>query len=255
MKKFILRFFITLFICTNLLANSWIRVNQLGYTLDGKKVAVLISKDDLSVTSFQIVDAISEKIVHRFKKVLSTGRWQNFNSTFRLDFSDFRREGVFYIKVNEIKSPIFRISKNVYNGSADFILQYIRQQQCGYNPFLKDSCHTQDGFIVYHPEKEGEHIDVVGGWHDASDYLRYVTTSATTTFQLMFAYYLNPYAFDDNFDSSGNPGSDGIPDVLNSAILLIHAGTHPDRKDKFYLRLEKLIDLLKSLGYEFGSLN
>lgn len=198
-------------------SNSWIRINQLGYEPGAVKVAVLISEENIQLKSFQILDAVTDKVVFKSNKVFSEGQWQKFQSTFRLNFSEFNKEGVYYIKVGKIKSPIFRIANGLYNGSADFLLQYIRQQQCGYNPFLKDSCHTHDGFIVYHPEKEGKHIDVVGGWHDASDYLRYVTTSATTTFHLLFAYYKNPQAFQDKYDASGNFGSDGIPDVLNSA--------------------------------------
>lgn len=200
------------------LSNSWIRINQLGYEPDGIKIAVLISEEKIFIKSFQICDAVTDKVVFKTNKISNEGSWQKFNSTFRLNFSEFRREGIYYIKVGTIKSPIFKLEKGIYNGSADFLLQYIRQQQCGYNPFLKDSCHTHDGFIIYHPEKEGEHIDVVGGWHDASDYLRYVTTSATTIFQLLFAYYKNPDAFQDLYDANGNKGSDGIPDVLNSAI-------------------------------------
>ena len=46
----------------------------------------------------------------------------------------------------------------------------MRQQRCGYNPYLVDSCHVDDGYIVYHPTKTGERIDVTGGWHDATDY-------------------------------------------------------------------------------------
>ena len=41
---------------------------------------------------------------------------------------------------------------------------------------------------------------------------------------------------------------------LNGFILLVHIGTHPDRKDKFYLLLPKLIDELKARGYEFALL-
>ena len=40
-------------------------------------------------------------------------------------------------------------------------------------------------------------------------------------------------------------------DGLNGFLLLLHIGTHPDRKDKFYLRLEELTDRLSSLGYGF----
>lgn len=39
---------------------------------------------------------------------------------------------------------------------------------------------------------------------------------------------------------------------LNGAIMLIHLGTHPDRTDKFYQYLEKLIIQLKDKGYNFG---
>jgi peptidoglycan/xylan/chitin deacetylase (PgdA/CDA1 family) len=38
---------------------------------------------------------------------------------------------------------------------------------------------------------------------------------------------------------------------LKGAILLIHLGTHPDRKDKFYDRLGIIIDELRSRGYQF----
>ena len=41
---------------------------------------------------------------------------------------------------------------------------------------------------------------------------------------------------------------------LNGFILLIHIGTDPDRKEKFYFRLEELIIYLKKKGYKFKSL-
>ncbi|MEK7250677.1 MAG: glycoside hydrolase family 9 protein, partial [Bacteroidota bacterium] len=113
--------------------------------------------------------------------------------------------------------PNFRINYDVYRGTTDFLLNYMRQQRCGYNPFLKDSCHTRDGYIIYHPALDSAFIDVVGGWHDASDYLQYVTTSANAVFQMLFAYQQNPKAFGDRFNAAGLPGSNGIPDVLDEA--------------------------------------
>jgi len=43
------------------------------------------------------------------------------------------------------------------------------------------------------------------------------------------------------------------PDIhgLNGFILLVHIGTHPDRKDKFYLWLGPLLNALKGKGYRF----
>jgi len=91
----------------------------------------------------------------------------------------------------------------------------MRQQRCGYNPYLKDSCHTHDGYVVYSPTADSAHIDARGGWHDAADYLQYVATSANATYQMLFALSENPDAFSDRYLASGDPGSDNLPDVLN----------------------------------------
>ena len=41
------------------------------------------------------------------------------------------------------------------------------------------------------------------------------------------------------------------PHGLNGFILLLHIGTHPDRQDKFYGKLEELLSGLQELGYRF----
>jgi len=47
-----------------------------------------------------------------------------------------------------------------------------------------------------------------------------------------------------NYEKQNNAG-------LNGFIMLIHIGTHPERKDKFYVHLESLINKLKDKGYNF----
>ncbi|MBI2428249.1 MAG: glycoside hydrolase family 9 protein [Ignavibacteriales bacterium] len=199
-------------------AQSFIRINQLGYTPHSTKVAVLLSKDSkLSVPIFTVHNALTDRVVYSSTHAQSYGAYAAFASTFRLDFSSFNQHGAFYIRVDSIYSPVFRIAEHVYDNSADFLLNYMRQQRSGYNPYLNDSCHTHDGFIIYHPTLDSTHINVSGGWHDASDYLQYVTTSATATYQMMFAYQRNPHAFGDSFGANGRPGSNNIPDILDEA--------------------------------------
>lgn len=41
---------------------------------------------------------------------------------------------------------------------------------------------------------------------------------------------------------------------LNGFILLLHLGVHPNRKDKFYDLLNRLISELRSRGYRFSML-
>jgi endoglucanase len=201
------------------IADSWIRVNQLGYLPSATKVAVLAAKKDMGAPSFSVHDARTNKVVYKSNKVKPYGAYTAFTHTYRLNFSGFTKPGTYYLKVNGTRSPDFLIDQKVYDQSADFVLRYMRQQRCGFNPFLRDSCHTKDGFAVFHPNpaRDSSYVDATGGWHDASDYLQYVTTSANATFQMLFAYQQNPEAFGDAFLANGLPGKNGIPDILDEA--------------------------------------
>ncbi len=200
--------------------NAWIRINQLGYLEQDRKVAVLVSKTPLSVHQFELHDALTQQTVYTGEKIRQFGSYAAFETGFRLDFSDFSAPGAYYVQAGNIQSPVFRIANDVYAGTADFILQYMRQQRCGYNPFLRDSCHTRDGYVIYNPDraKDSTWIDVTGGWHDASDYLQYLPTSANATFQLLFAYEQHPESFGDHYDAAGRPGANCVPDVLDEAF-------------------------------------
>ena len=198
-------------------AGSWIRINQLGYIPSSTKVAVYLSEDPAGVDFFELVDVFTGRTVFRSDKVRRTGVLGRMKSTCRLDFSGFTKPGAYYIKAGETRSEVFPIGSQVYDGAADFVLNYMRQQRCGSNPTYKDSCHTHDAIIVGHPDplKDSTHLDVVGGWHDASDCLQYTTTSANAIYQMMFAYRMNPEAFLDNYLADGKPGRNGIPDIVD----------------------------------------
>jgi hypothetical protein len=93
----------------------------------------------------------------------------------------------------------------------------MRQQRSGFNPFLNDSCHTHDGYTLYAPVPDSTHIDVVGGWHDASDYLQYSATTANAVYHLLAAWRDFPRVFADQCQSNGRPGANRQPDVLDEA--------------------------------------
>ncbi|MBN1819441.1 MAG: glycoside hydrolase family 9 protein [Prolixibacteraceae bacterium] len=195
--------------------NSWIRINQLGYLPESVKVAVFISEEKIILTEFTIQDQqTGEEVFRGTVKTYDASEW-GMASAYRLDFSKFEKSGTYFLKAGNTLSPEIKINTNVYSGTADFILNYMRQQRCGFNPFLKDSCHLHDGIIVDHPTRSGEKIDVTGGWHDATDYLQYTTTSANALYQMMFAYKKHPEVYNDNFQANGLPGINGIPDILD----------------------------------------
>lgn len=196
---------------------EWVRINQLGYLPKATKVAVLMSDQPITVNHFTLVDAFTGKVAYTSNHVQAMGAMGNMKATFRLRFSDFTQPGTYYIKVGQSRSEIFPINGQVYRGTSDFVLNYMRQQRCGWNPYIQDSCHQKDARIKYHPTKEGQHIDVRGGWHDAADLLQYTPTSANAIYQLLFAYQQNPSAFADHYQANGMPGANGIPDIIDEA--------------------------------------
>lgn len=202
-------------------AGSWIRVNQIGYLPEATKVAVFMSDETAQINGFELVDAFTGEVAFSSSAVRPTGVLGRMKTTCRLDFSGLKTSGAYYIKVlssgGEIRSETFPVGAGVYDGAADLVLNYMRQQRCGWNPFFKDSCHRKDGIIVGHPDprKDSTFLDVTGGWHDASDCLQYTTTSANAIYQMMFAYQSNPEAFSDNHLADGTPGRNGIPDIVD----------------------------------------
>jgi endoglucanase len=197
--------------------SSWIRVNQLGYTPAGSKVAVWCSKTSNTVSNFEVVDAATQKTIYTHTAGPAFGAYGPFTQTYRLDFSAFKLTGRFFLKAGKARSPVFTVNDNVYKGTADFCLRYMRQQRSGFNPFLKDSCHTHDGYTLYGPMPDSTHIDATGGWHDASDYLQYSSTSANATWHLLAAYRDFPQIFTDTKAANGLDGKNGIADVLDEA--------------------------------------
>ncbi|WP_426326904.1 glycoside hydrolase family 9 protein [Pedobacter sp. R-06] len=199
---------------------SWIRINLLGYPTESIKVAVWASKTGEIPAQFEIIAKETNQIVYTSTNIKSFGSYGPFSQTARLNFSDFKRAGSFYLRANGIVSPLLLINNNVYESTADFCLQYMRQQRSGFNPYLKDSCHTHDGFVLYGAKagiKDSTHFDASGGWHDASDYLQYSTTSANAAYHLLMAYRDFPQVFSDRQQANGLDGKNGLADVLDEA--------------------------------------
>ncbi len=222
MLRMLCYFLCCLFFISSLFASdsTWIRINQLGYLPKSSKMAVWCSKNSKKPIHFLLIDATTKKVVFTGNTSNNFGKYGPFIATSRLDFSSFSKQGKYFIRVAKTISPIFEINETVYNGTADFCLQYMRQQRSGFNPFLKDSCHTYDGYTMYGNSiglKDSTHIDATGGWHDASDYLQYSSTSANATYHLLMAYRDFPNVFEDQYLWNGLYGKNNRADVLDEA--------------------------------------
>jgi endoglucanase len=243
---------------------GFIRINLLGYFPGSSKTAVWCSKEGKTIEEFYLVDTVSKKKVYKNTAGKNYGSYGPFKQTQRLIFSAFIKPGSYYIEAGTERSPVFKIDDDVYKGAANFCLRYMRQQRSGFNPFLKDSCHTQDGYILYGAMagiKDSTHVDVVGGWHDASDYLQYAATSANATYHLLAACRDFPKVFPDEKLANGSDGKNGLPDVFDEAkwgvdwLLKMHPSDDVmfnqvgDDRDHMGMRIPKE-DSFYGKGYE-----
>lgn len=198
-------------------AENVFRINSVGYLPDDIKVSVFMG--DHHPGAEEIVIVAPDGSETRPDCVVAVPSWQDGLMSARIYFSSKNEQGTYTLKGAGAKPVKFYIGSDAYsrNNLNELPLYYLRQQRCGYNPVHDELCHQKDGFLVLSGDRDGEHFDVRGGWHDASDYLQYLTTSANTVYHMLFAYKMNPQVWGDSFDAMGRKGANGIPDILDEA--------------------------------------
>jgi endoglucanase len=205
----------------------YVRVNQVGYQTADTKIAIAFARVAMP-GKFNLIDAGNSQVVFEGNALAVSGRWGQFQHHAELDFSAFKTPGRYYVRFGASESPQFSISANAYTDLPDQLLEFMRQQRCGYNPWLDAVCHSFDGRTAYGSMPAGTYLDARGGWHDAGDLLKYLLTSSNATAQMLLAYHVGhrpsprlrrtqPVIFQDRFNDLGQPGANGIPDILDEA--------------------------------------
>lgn len=149
-----------------------------------------------------------------------------------VDISSVTTEGSYYLLdvTNNVRSPIFKISQNVYNDILKTVIKTFYYQRSG---TAKLATHAgtcwEDSISYFRPNQDSnaesllryqspniypsKKIDLSGGWFDAGDTNKYTTFAVEPISQLLMAYDEKPQIFTDNYNipESGN----GIPDILD----------------------------------------
>ena len=208
---------------------AFIRINQVGYLPADEKKAIAFSKTPLE-GDFILLDAGTRREVYRAPlKSVPAPVWGGvFPFYYELDFSAFKQTGKNLLQVENGGAISREFAVGAYPAYQEDLLFFMRQQRCGYNPFLDMVCHKRDGRSFYAPIPDGSFVDASGGWHDAGDQLKYLITASNATARMMLAYELEKNKFGDKTDDLGRPMQNGIPDVLDEAkwgldwILKLH---------------------------------
>jgi hypothetical protein len=204
---------------TAIAKDIYIRVNELGYRPNDPKIAAALGRAALPA-KFQIIDAKSGRTAFEGQPRHLAEAWGQFTHHAELDFSPLKEDGDYFIQVAGAKSSRFRLAQNVYASLPDQLLEFMRQQRCGYNPWVDAVCHSFDGRSVDGPLPPGTYLDARGGWHDAGDQLKYLLTGSNATAQMLLAYQLGSedgQRFADLVNELGQPVPNGIADLLDEA--------------------------------------
>jgi hypothetical protein len=194
-----------------------LRINLLGYLEDDSKVAVAFSHRPIEA-AFALVDGTTAEVVFVGTLQPSAAEgWGTFAHYYEADFSGFDVPGRYYLRVGDQRTPHFAIGRDAYGKAHEDLLGFMRQQRCGYNPFLDMVCHQRDGRSFYGTMPDSTFVDVTGGWHDAGDQLKYLITGSNATARMLLAYELAGDRFGDVTNQLGQTGPNGIPDVLDEA--------------------------------------
>jgi hypothetical protein len=217
---------------------GFIRASQFGYRPQDTKIALAFAKSALP-DAFEVFVAGSDTVAFAGKaKPVSGVKWGGFENHAELDFSPLKVPGRYVVRVGGSKSLPFAIGAEVYGELPGQLLEFMREQRCGYNPWLDAVCHPFDGRTAYGPLTNGTYLDARGGWHDAADLLKYLLTSGNATAQMLLAYEVwsprstadsprstvhGPQStvhnsqMADTVNALGQPYPNGIPDLLDEA--------------------------------------
>ncbi|WP_419886398.1 glycoside hydrolase family 9 protein [Paenibacillus sp. B-A-8] len=190
-----------------------ITVNQIGYPVDGEKIAVFSG----SGHDFRIVNVDSGDVV--FEGVSGAERFDEASgvTVHTGVFSEVSATGRYRIEQAEgIASASFIISDKPYHELQQGLLKAFYYYRCGVElteeyagDWKHKACHTAEGIVYGQTDLR---LDCSGGWHDAGDYGKYSGPGAKAIADLLLAYELYPSAF---VSAIPIPESDGhTPDIL-----------------------------------------
>lgn len=215
-----------------------IRVSQVGYLPEDRTKGASIGYYlgslgalEANVQGCSVIDEQSGQIVFSGPTQLKSDYpWLYGQSLWHCPFGELTQPGEYSVFVPGVgRSLRFRISDDVYQLPVRLMLRTYYHHRCGQalssdvTPYHRPACHTGQQEACFHPDfvdtplYSGENpescVDLSGGWHDASDYGKYVPTATSAMFNLLFAYEMWPSRLG-KLDLGIKNKTPGVPDLL-----------------------------------------
>lgn len=198
--------------CSQINETTYIRLNQVGFRPEELKTAIILSKTPFESKTFRIKKSGDESEVFSDSITLLPKKLnEEIPFAALINFTSLSSNGEYFIEYDKVKSYRFRIDETIFNSVRDSLSLFFKVQRCGpTNPLLHKVCHLQDATKVI-GYLDSSSVDLTGGWHDAGDYIKFLYTTAFTTYMFLFSYEFDPQKFSFDLDN------DSVPDILQEA--------------------------------------
>ncbi|MEK7392310.1 MAG: glycoside hydrolase family 9 protein, partial [Fibrobacterota bacterium] len=221
-----------------LATSSWIRVNQLGWHPKGPQRATILSDSDLTGKPWSLIGPTGNVVESGTMPAKLSGKASHNPTSYGalLDFS-VNDTGTYQLDVHGAQAQTIRVARDGYSFLAAQALRHLRLMRSGPDQSLfRNPSHLGDSacpvFIPlgprvdgkWQPDPSGRKLDMVGGWYDAGDQIKFTLNQAATVYHLLLAYRLQPALFGQVYSRTD------LPDVLDEARhgLEFLMKVHPD---------------------------
>lgn len=189
------------------------RLSSIGYHTLGSKVAVLYDVPDKERVRVVLYDpqkrnskfpVLLGEPVYPVKNVteFATSSQGPSTNTYRIDFSGWKQPGTYELRIEgtNVKSPPIRINDYLFWDALKPVTRTFYFQRCGQEVedtqlnITHEACHLNDA-LAPGGSASDDPVDVIGGWHNGSDYAKYTTATALSASRLMAMSEWDPRPF------------------------------------------------------------
>jgi hypothetical protein len=157
-------------------AENRIIFSTTGYRPESEKTAIVQVKNNTG--KFQLIDYTTSQVVYEGKITPANTSIGDFET---IDFTEFKREGQYQIRVGDVITKPFYLNRNLWDDSAWRVMNFMFCERCGYPvPEKHGICHSD-----LNGEYNGHIYPVNGGWHDAADMSQQSLQTGEISFSLL----------------------------------------------------------------------
>lgn len=212
-KLFAGMFLALLFLSSSVLEaqNARLRYNLAGYEPNASKRMVIMADESCGGKVWTIKDATGAIVLNGTVGTSVTGVGEHTPKAYNHEvyFSELSVPGDYTFELAGTPSVTIQVSNSPYSALAHEVLRVLRVRRSGSHDALDHAyshggdasapVYNHDGSVnwaKYNWNSAGSNVDMLGGWYDAGDYIKFTMTISYTAYNILTAYRLNPEIFD-----------------------------------------------------------